>query len=371
MKKGKPIDRIVDSTGCLTQEALRLYLTGTAGRKEKELMDQHLKGCSFCREALDGYAAMGDPEKFGRNVESLKQGIRKHIQKEEPKAVSLIYRRRYVVLAAAASLLLLAGLFSVFRYYPAMRKNLSGNHLAENVKTSADSGLKDSATVTIRPQVSEKKEGLPQPKKSAPRKMARTGEESNPAPAIKVPATDAPVEITSAERKVSLDTTGEKSAGKADDHQAVAGIAVTPSADSRSLSETVVARKMTISGNSRQLTIQTGEKREKGNQEIYVVVEEMPTFRGKGMDEFEKYIRETMRYPAEARKQGIEGTVQVSFIVDTDGRLSDVTVIRSANPLLDTEALRVVKSSPEWKPGLQNGKAVKVQLSVSVRFRAE
>lgn len=371
MKTGKPIDRIVDSKGCLTQEALRLYLTGTAGREEKELMDRHLKGCSFCREAFDGYAAMGDPGEFSRNVESLKQGIRKHVQKEETKVVSLIYRRRYVVLVGAASIFLLAGLFSVFRYYPAMRRNLSGNRLAENVKTVADSGLKDTATVNIRPRAPEKIEVLPQPKRSGARNMARTEEESNPASAIKVTATDAPVEITSAERKVSLDTTGEKSVGKADDHQAVAGIAVTPSADSRSLSETVVARKMSISGNSRQLTIQPGEKRTKENQEIYFVVEEMPTFRGKGMDEFEKYIRETVRYPAEARKQGTEGTVQVSFIVDTDGRLSDVKVLHSADPLLDKEALRAVKSSPEWKPGLQNGKAVKVQLSVSVRFRAE
>lgn len=106
------------------------------------------------------------------------------------------------------------------------------------------------------------------------------------------------------------------------------------------------------------------------NSKIFGVVEEMPSFPG-GMAALMKYIKDNLRYPEICREGAAMGRVNVVFIVNEDGSLSDVKVIRSIIPELDKEAIRVVKSMPKWNPAKQNGKAVKMKYVVSVNFRPE
>ena len=103
---------------------------------------------------------------------------------------------------------------------------------------------------------------------------------------------------------------------------------------------------------------------------IFDVVEEMPSFPG-GMAALMKYIKDNLRYPEICREGAAMGRVNVVFIVNEDGSLSDVKVIRSIIPELDKEAIRVVKSMPKWNPAKQNGKAVKMKYVVPVNFRPE
>lgn len=98
------------------------------------------------------------------------------------------------------------------------------------------------------------------------------------------------------------------------------------------------------------------------------VVEEMPSFPG-GNGAMMSYIASNMEYPANARESMIQGRVIVSFVIECDGSISDVRVARSVDPMLDREAMRVVKSMPKWKPGKQNGSAVRVKYTVPVVFR--
>ena len=103
---------------------------------------------------------------------------------------------------------------------------------------------------------------------------------------------------------------------------------------------------------------------------VFDVVEEMPSFPG-GQGALMQYLASNIKYPVVAQENGVQGRVIVSFVVERDGSISDVKVARSVDPSLDREAQRVVKSMPKWKPGKQNGSAVRVKYTVPVVFRLQ
>ena len=104
--------------------------------------------------------------------------------------------------------------------------------------------------------------------------------------------------------------------------------------------------------------------------EIFQVVEEQPMFPG-GMEEMMKFLQRNVKYPKEAQEQGKQGRVIVQFVVNKDGSISNDTIVRSVDPLLDAEALRVVRSMPNWTPGKQRGKEVRVRFTLPVTFRLD
>ena len=101
---------------------------------------------------------------------------------------------------------------------------------------------------------------------------------------------------------------------------------------------------------------------------VYDVVEQMPSFPG-GISGLRTYLNQNIRYPAEAQETCAQGRVVVSFVVGKDGHISDVTVLRSVDPSLDKEAIRVVRNMPRWSPGKQGGEPVRVRYNVPVSFR--
>jgi TonB family protein len=100
---------------------------------------------------------------------------------------------------------------------------------------------------------------------------------------------------------------------------------------------------------------------------VHLMVDKMPLFNGKEAGEFTTWAAKEIRYPAEAVKQKITGSVYVSFIVEKDGTVSTVKVLKSV-PTLDDEAVRVVKSSPKWTPGEANNIPVRVMFTLPVKF---
>jgi len=103
-----------------------------------------------------------------------------------------------------------------------------------------------------------------------------------------------------------------------------------------------------------------------GNK-IFTSVEQVPEFPG-GLDKFAAYLGKSIRYPAVARENGTQGRVIVSFVCEKDGSLTDVKVARDIGDGCGDEAVRVIKASPKWKPGIQNGRPVRVAYSVPVAF---
>ena len=112
------------------------------------------------------------------------------------------------------------------------------------------------------------------------------------------------------------------------------------------------------------------EEEEVEEQQIFQVVEEMPEFPG-GMAECMKFLAKNIKYPTIAQENGVQGRVIVQFVVNKDGTIVDPVVVRSVDPYLDKEALRVIKAMPKWKPGKQRGKAVRVKYTVPVTFRLQ
>ncbi len=103
---------------------------------------------------------------------------------------------------------------------------------------------------------------------------------------------------------------------------------------------------------------------------VFDVVEQMPSFPG-GPSALFEYLSKNIKYPVVAEENGVQGRVIVTFVVEKDGSITDVRVVKSVDPSLDKEAQRVVKSMPRWIPGKQNGSAVRVKYTVPVTFRLQ
>ena len=102
--------------------------------------------------------------------------------------------------------------------------------------------------------------------------------------------------------------------------------------------------------------------------EIHIAVEEVPEFPG-GVAALMAYLRKNIKYPAICRENNIQGKVIVTFVVNKDGSIVDVEVAKGVNPALDKEAVRVISQMPNWQPGRQLGRPVRVRYSVPVSFR--
>lgn len=105
-------------------------------------------------------------------------------------------------------------------------------------------------------------------------------------------------------------------------------------------------------------------------EKVFDVVEQMPSFPG-GPSALLEWLSNNVKYPVVAQENGVQGRVVVSFVVERDGSITDVKVVRGVDPSLDKEASRVVKAMPRWIPGKQNGSAVRVKYNVPVAFRLQ
>lgn len=102
----------------------------------------------------------------------------------------------------------------------------------------------------------------------------------------------------------------------------------------------------------------------------FIIVEEMPMF-GSGTTDLMKYLSANIKYPTVSAEQGVQGKVVVQFVVGTHGEILNPVVVKSVDPYLDKEAIRVISTMPKWKPGKQRGKAVRVKYTVPVVFKLQ
>ena len=112
------------------------------------------------------------------------------------------------------------------------------------------------------------------------------------------------------------------------------------------------------------------EKPAEEETKVFDVVEQMPSFPG-GDAALMQFLNSHIKYPVVAEENGIQGRVIATFVVERDGSITDVKVVKSVDPSLDKEAIRVLKSMPKWIPGKQNGSAVRVKYTVPVTFRLQ
>ena len=103
---------------------------------------------------------------------------------------------------------------------------------------------------------------------------------------------------------------------------------------------------------------------------IYNSVQEPPVYPG-GMSNFARYLGASIRYPMYSREHNIQGRVIIQFIVEKDGRLSNIHILRSVSPDIDQEAMRVMQGCPNWVPGTQSGKPVRVKFTIPLNFQLQ
>jgi protein TonB len=115
------------------------------------------------------------------------------------------------------------------------------------------------------------------------------------------------------------------------------------------------------------VAVQSDEEESAEEQQIFMVVESMPEFPG-GEAALHQYLAENIKYPQMAKESGIQGRVFVTFVVEKNGKVTDVKVLRGIGGGCDEEAIRVVKNMPSWAPGKQRGKPVRVQFNLPVKF---
>ena len=116
-----------------------------------------------------------------------------------------------------------------------------------------------------------------------------------------------------------------------------------------------------------QVVTYAPQPKEAEQGEVFLVAEEEAMFPG-GMEAMMKYLQENIKYPEQAKNNGVQGRVIVQFVVNKDGSISNDTVVRSVDPLLDAEAIRVVRNMPNWTPGKQRGEPVRVRFTMPVAF---
>jgi protein TonB len=119
-----------------------------------------------------------------------------------------------------------------------------------------------------------------------------------------------------------------------------------------------------------EITISPVVEEKEDVDQIFLVVEEPASPKG-GMQAFYKYVQEKMKYPAQARRMGVEGKVFVEFVVNRDGSIQDVKVVKGIGAGCDEEAVRVVASAPPWNPGKQRGKPVRSRFVVPITFKLQ
>ncbi len=133
------------------------------------------------------------------------------------------------------------------------------------------------------------------------------------------------------------------------------------------LAQPAVEEKFTAGGTGNGDDIITGQDGVTTDNAFYIV-EVMPTFKGGDLNKFREWVMKRTNYPQAAIDNKIQGKVFITFIVETDGTVSNVNIVKGVNPLIDNEAVRTIQSSPKWTPGFQRGKAVRVRFAMPLSF---
>ena len=115
-------------------------------------------------------------------------------------------------------------------------------------------------------------------------------------------------------------------------------------------------------------TVGAQNKTVNNSGKVYEAPEVMPEYLG-GMEKLMEFLRTSVKYPVQAQKSKIEGRSVIGFVVEGDGSISNVSVTRGSHPLLDSEAIRVVKAMPKWNPGLIKGNPVRVKFNLPIYFK--
>lgn len=181
----------------------------------------------------------------------------------------------------------------------------------------------------------------------------------------------AAIAVTAFARPEISNTAKEISVVKVNDLAAIVETKVTESVDALPGASKTVALPADTTKPAEVKYVPKEVKGQLNGSPVFEITEEAPEFPGGDMPALVQYFRENMRYPEAAKKKGVQGRVTVQFVVCKDGSIKDAKVVRSVEPELDAEAIRLVYAMPKWKPGMQKGQAVDTKFTAPVLFKLD
>jgi TonB family protein len=354
-------------SGCLAGDTLSLFVSGSLSADDNEKVRQHLAECPLCTDAAEGLgkwlnenqsAETHDPdiaqhERLERKAEKLNALIRKRIHEKtirDSRIKNLSYKPVVWYAAAAAILLFVAVGYIVW---------MQNQH---ELKLQAQKLQKD-RELALMAQIPENL-AYPPSNTNVILNIKYNHEKGSHIPPV--------VSIVKADVALAAGKTGSvgNSTGRTADEteytESRDGVESDVLRDESGMYKGQNSKHGIATRNSGGATRKTDT--DDDSRSVFISVREMPSFPGGEIARL-KYLARNLRYPAQAAEEGIQGTVYVSFVVKTNGSLSDIKILRGIGGGCDDEALRVVKKMPTWIPGAQNGKNVPVLYTLKVDFR--
>lgn len=372
-------------SGCISQDLLLKYLNGKLGGKEMNRVERHLAVCPMCADELEGLQHLQNPSDMQDIQDELNNKIDQRLRNE----VKIVWFTN--IGRIAATLLIIIGISGLVYYVSNQNKPsliLSEDAYEEKSKLDVDKIME-----TPMEKVDNSKEisiGKPPSDRgttSGNRKRAEAREQEAQDVTTII---DDDVEI---ENKLMIASDEEiipvtqqiQSPSQGQDSPVVTVAEVDSQVEKKTM---VVSGMGSNQSKGMKLTVSNAETQSappapaavsnidemvsdievEEEDAVFTIAEQMPEFRDENGDDFSTYIMKNRRYPTAAIENVIQGKVFVEFCVEPDGSVSNAKVIHQIDPLLDNEAIRIIESSPKWKPGTQRGKPVRVKLIFPISF---
>ena len=419
--ENEPDYKIFTPSGCLSPEGMAFYVQGNLSAKDAELVSDHLEHCEMCALAVEGYR-LSVPGEFSEDLEMLEASFN-HEEEVTPEMVNEVmpsvssdfegprfprlsqkeicefsdnilrgsqtggkepqsnptevqrkggfFSRHKPVMLAASVLLIIAvtGGWFFFEIYKTGKQHEFASAIEkEDITTGtvlpAEPADSAEAVPASASPVTKKDEqhpfvGIPKPKQTNAIEIVSDDAEID----AEIPT--AKEEDIAARRMPPLDVKKlqEPSIRKSEGYAVAEPLPVQET-------ETIYIEGVQLSENKRMKGNKAAEvdmEAEVAEAEVFMVVEEAPVFPG-GEEARTRFLQENIRYPQLARESNIQGTVYVTFVVERNGAINDVRVLRGIGGGCDEEAVRVIRAMPKWMPGKQRGKPVRVQFNMPVKF---
>ena len=363
------------ASGCLTPEAIRLYIDGKLTGESLLKISRHLEECPLCNEAAEGFKLMPDHKEQEETVQDIRKGLFMLLNEKKLSPGDKKIRRVYKYVAAAASVIIVVGIFSIYHFFLRQENDM----IADNIQTEkTDSETKyekqlqpDREKEIVAPAVTlvqqpkgegsgidtKKSELVTIDKQEEIEEQELMAEEIKPEFKEKISMQVSAIQIADKEGDDM-----DKEAALSDEGQVyeISGVEGP---------EETKQKKSAVAGISAQPEPVVFEKQ--GAPGVSGVEEEMeiqPQFIVEGYEDFDDYIRKNVRYPEAALTKGIDGNVKVEFFVNKKGKVIKVSVVEGIDEIINNEAIRVVSSSPRWIAAEIKGKKTTTKMTVIVEF---
>lgn len=378
-------DNLLNSCGCLTLTALERYRDKGLNSEETAEVEDHLSGCQMCRDALEGLTMLPSGSSARTGIREINARLRKRHryvpagmgnERKSP-------RLSQFIIPAAASIILLASIIGYFNYFLPEKQELAlveteevlpsvpQHKESENQQIAAinEEGEDDVITEENTPGENRDIERIEESKIESEAVLDEVKAEENTQTGAGALVDDEFVAII----VVEDDSTIEPAMyGAAEDDEIMADedLAMQEPSISAFDNEEIIPKEVAGAELEQKMSQSKSQAKRRSNEEpqeaIFMVVETMPEFPG-GERSLFKYIQANIMMPADTIIHKAD-TAYVSFIVNKDGNISDVILLKGIWDKFDQEAIRMVKSMPAWKPGKQRGQPVRVNMILPVTY---